>query len=152
EYVSTSPCAVGSHARLSRVNSWVAESTAEEVAHCRGDVLCMRLQREMAGVEEAHDCAGNVSLECLGTRRQEEGIVLAANREKRGPVLSEVLLERGVQRDIALVVAEQIQLDLVGTAPGQVEVVERIAVGRNGRRIGDAVGVLPARRLGAEES
>src|SRR5207237_4768621 len=37
----------------------------------------MRLQREVAGVKEADDRAGNVAFERLRTGRQEEGIVLA---------------------------------------------------------------------------
>src|SRR5882762_8960971 len=74
----------------------------------------MRLQREVAGVEEADDRAGNVAFERLRTGRQEEGIVLAPYCQKRRPVRAEVILESRVQCHIALVVAEQVQLDLIG--------------------------------------
>jgi hypothetical protein len=57
---------------------------------------------------------GNVASERLGTARQEEGIVLSPHRQERGLVRPEVLLECRVERDVALVVAEQVQLDLVG--------------------------------------
>jgi len=37
---------------------------------------------------------------------------------------AEVILENRVERDVALVVAKQIQLDLVGTGARQIEIVE----------------------------
>ena len=63
----------------------------------------------------------------------------------------EVVLEGRLQRDVALVVAEQVQLNLVGAVAGQVEVVERVAVRRNRGHIRHTMRVLPARRLGSEE-
>ena len=81
--------------------------------------------------------------ERLGARRQEERIVLAPHRQEGRLVGSEILLEGRVERDVALVVAEQVELQLVGAGPGQVEVVERIAVRGHRRRVGDAVRVLP---------
>src|SRR5207237_10079196 len=53
----------------------------------------MRLQREVAGVKEADDRAGNVAFERLRTGRQEEGIVLAPYCQERRPVRAEVILE-----------------------------------------------------------
>ena len=53
----------------------------------------MRLQREVSGVEEAHDRFRNVAFEGLGARRQEEGIVLAPYCQERRPVRAEVILE-----------------------------------------------------------
>src|SRR4029077_16915328 len=44
------------------------------------------------------------------------------------------------------------ELNLVRAGARHVEVVERIAVGRNRRRIAYAVGVLPKRRFGREEA
>ena len=41
---------------------------------------------------------------------------------------SEILLKSRVERDVALVVAEQIELQIVGTGPRQIEIVERITV------------------------
>src|SRR5262245_54968531 len=111
----------------------------------------MRFQREMAGVDEADDGPGHVAFERLGTGREEERIVPAPDRQEGWLVRSEVLLEGGVERDVALVVAEQVQLNLIRTGTGQVEVVERITIGRDGRGVGYAVGVLPPRRLGAQE-
>jgi len=53
----------------------------------------MRLQREVAGVKEADDRAGDVAPERLRTSRQEEGIVLAPYCQERRPVRAEVILE-----------------------------------------------------------
>src|SRR4029079_3317589 len=65
---------------------------------------------------------------------------------------AEVVLECWIERDVALVVAQQVQMDLVGTGAGQIEVVERIAVRGNRSHVRYAVRVLPARRLGSEEA
>src|SRR5262245_21400545 len=86
-------------------------SGGEEVADRLRDLHSMRLQCEVPGVEEAVDRTGNVAPERLGTRRQEEGIVLAPDRQERRPVRPEVVLEGWVESDVALVVAEQVQLD-----------------------------------------
>jgi hypothetical protein len=97
----------------------------EEFADRRGDLCGMRLQREMAGVEEANDRTGNVAFESLGTGRQEERIVLAPHCQKRWPMGAEVVLEGRIKRDVALVVAEQIELDLIGAGARQIEIVQR---------------------------
>src|SRR5262249_20400613 len=53
--------------------------------------------------------------------------------------------------NIALVITEQVELQLIGAGPGQVEVIEGVAVWRNQGRVGYAVRVLPVGRLGREE-
>ncbi len=64
----------------------------------------------------------------------------------------EVILENWVEGDVTLVVAEQIQLNLVGARARQIEVVERIAVRRDRAHVGHTMCVLPARRVGREET
>src|SRR3984885_11747821 len=115
------------------------------------DLAGMGFQREMAGVKEAHSGAGNVALERFGTRRQEERIVLAPHREERRLVFAEIVLEGRVERDVALVVAKQIELYFVGARTGEVEGVEAVAVRRYRRLVGDPVGILPARGFRREE-
>src|SRR5215831_5865283 len=95
------------------------------------NLRCMRLEREVAGIEELNDGAGNIAPERLRTGRQKEGIVLSPHRQQVRLMSAEGILEGRVKRDVALVVAEQVQLNLVGAGPGQVEVVERIAVRGN---------------------
>src|SRR5882762_10441718 len=112
----------------------------------------MRFEREVTGVEKADDRSRNVALECLRAGRQEERIVLAPHGEERWLVSAEVGLESRVERDVALVVAEQVQLHFIGTRARQIEVVQRPAIGGNHRRVGHAMGVLPTRRCGSEKT
>src|ERR1700733_4234349 len=111
----------------------------------------MRLQREMAGVKKTNARAGNVAPEGLGAGRQKERIVLAPHRQQWRLVGAEVVLESRIECNVAVVVAEQIQLDLIGAGARQIEVVQRQAVRRDRRLVGYAVGILPARRFRREE-
>src|SRR5262249_42876899 len=122
-----------------------------EVADCSRDLCGMRFQCKVSGVEEADDRIRNIALECLSTRGQEERIVLAPHSEELRLMVAEILLESRIERNVALVVSEQVELQIVRTRPGQIKIVERVAVWRNGGGIGDAVGVLPDCRLGCEE-
>ena len=120
-----------------------APSGDEEIADRRSDFVAVRLKGKVARVEEPHLGARDVALERLRARWQEERIVLAPNRQKPRLVLAEIGLEFRIEHNVALVVAEEIELRLIGAETGQIEAVKRISVGRNRRRIGDAVGVLP---------
>ena len=91
-----------------------AQSATEEVAHCCGNFRSVGLQREMSGIEEAHDRVRNVALERLGTRRQKERIVLAPHGQQWRLAGAEILLESRVECDVALVIAEQVELQLIG--------------------------------------
>src|SRR5262249_15339107 len=88
----------------------------------------MGLKREMAGVEETHHCIRDVALERFGAWRDEERIVPAPHREETRLVIAEIVLEGRVERDVVPVVSEQIELHLIGPWPGQIEIVQRIAV------------------------
>src|SRR4029077_21202100 len=90
----------------------------QEIADCRSDLVTVRLEGEVAGVEEAHVSVWNVTLERLGARRQEKRVVLAPSCEKRRLVLAKIGLEFGIQRDVALVVAEEVELDFISTGAG----------------------------------
>src|SRR5258708_25386062 len=105
----------------------------------------------MAGVEGAQISVWNVAPERLGARRQKKRVGLAPSCQKRRLVLAKIGLEFGIQRDVALVVAEQVELHFIGARSSEIEVVERIPVRRNRRRVGDAVGVLPSRCLGGKK-
>src|SRR5271166_402751 len=127
------------------------ELAGKEVADGGRDLGRVGLQREMAGVKEADHGVGDIAFERLGARRQEERIVPAPHCEERRPVVAEVLLEGRIERDVALVVAEQVELQLGHAGPGEIEIVQRIAVRRNRRWVRHAVRVLPDRGLGCEE-
>src|SRR5262245_41693406 len=92
-------------------------SGGKEVADRRRDLPRMRFQREVTRLEEADRSAWNVPLECLGARREEKRIVLAPHGEQWRPPRAEVFLELRVQSDVAGVVKEEIELDLVVPGP-----------------------------------
>jgi len=106
----------------------------------------------MAGIDKAHDGARNVALEGFGAGREEERIVLAPHGEERRFMAAEIGLEGRIERDIAFVVAEKVELNFVGARPGQIEIIERIAVRRHFRQVRDAVRILPDGGLRLEES
>jgi len=74
----------------------------------------------VARVEETNRCSGNVAFERLGTTRQKEGIVLSPYGQETWFVCPEVILESWVECDVALVVAKQVRLNLVGAGAGQI--------------------------------
>jgi hypothetical protein len=116
-----------------------------------GDLCGMRFQCEVPSVEKADDCSWNVALECLRAGPQEERIVLTPHGEERRLVSAEVGLESRVERDVAFVVAEQVQLRFIRAWAGQIEIVQRPTIGGNHRLVGHTVGILPTRRSGSEE-
>src|SRR5262245_52999229 len=89
-----------------------------------------------------------VAPERLRARRQEERITLSPYREKRRLVPAKIGLEFGIERDVALVVAEEVELHVISARSCEIEVIERIPVRRNQGRVDDTVGVLPDRCLG----
>src|SRR5262245_6777933 len=80
------------------------EDSAKEIPYRRADLRGVGLQREVAGVQKAHLRVGDVAPVGLGPLRQEERVVLAPHRQEGRLVGAEILLEGGVERDVALVV------------------------------------------------
>ena len=112
-------------------------SASEELPDCVGDVHGMGLKRKMAGVEEMHLGVRIVALEGLGARRQEERIVLAPHGEQRRLVLGKIGLELGIEGDVAGIVEEEIELDLIVAGAGEQRAVQRVGLRRDLGRIGD---------------
>src|ERR1700741_4056167 len=104
----------------------------------------MRFQSEVTGAEEADNRARIVPLERLGARRHKERVVPAPHRQKWRLVSAEGFLEGRIQRDVALVIAEKVELHLVCAGTGQIEVVKVLTIRRYHRWVGYAVRVLPA--------
>ena len=80
----------------------VASSGIEELADGGRDFVDMCLQREVAGIEESDHRVRNIAFERFGAGRQEERIVLAPDRQERRPMLTEVVLERRIERTLLL--------------------------------------------------
>src|SRR6185437_9617380 len=119
-------------------------SGREKLADGLCNLFCVRLQGEVSRIEEAYPGIGHVALERFRTRRQEEWIVLAPHRQEVGAMFAEIRLEGGIKRYVALIVEEQIELDLVRTFACKVMIVERDAVGRHEGYMRHTVRVLPA--------
>ena len=105
----------------------------------------------MTGIEQTDFGVGVVAFESLRASRQKEGIVLAPHRQKRRPLCAKVLLEFGVERDVAFVVAEQIELYLVIAGPGKQRRVEGPGIRGEPFRFRCAMRVLPLRGLRRQE-
>jgi hypothetical protein len=114
----------------------------EEVAHEVRDRVDVRLEREVAGVEDVVLEAAQVALVGLGSSEREDRIVLAPRDQRRRLVGAKVGLPARIERRIRAVAQEQVELDLVvARAIEQVLVLGR-AVGRDERGIGNAGEVL----------
>src|SRR5581483_9015936 len=105
----------------------------------------------MAGVEEMDLGIGNIALEGVRARWKKERIVLAPDGEERWTPRAEILLEFRIEGDIALVVTDEIELDLVIPGPCQQCRIQGPGIGRKPFRVRLAVGVLPARRFRREK-
>src|SRR5260370_40182089 len=95
-----------------------SELSSQEVADGRCDLAGVGVEREMPRVEEPDFGVAVVALESLRTGRQEERVVPAPHGEQRRLAGTEVLLEFRIQRDVAGVVEEQVELDLVVARAG----------------------------------
>ena len=85
---------VGAAAGFGRRARRVAlDDPAEDVPHRRADLRGVGLQREVAGVQEAHLRVEDVAPVGFGAGREEVRVVLAPDRQQRRPVRPEVLLE-----------------------------------------------------------
>src|ERR1700756_742915 len=111
----------------------------------------MGFQREVTGVVEVYFGIWVIAPEGLSSRRQKEWVVLAPNCEQWRPFCTEVLLELRVERDVAGIVEEQIELDLIIAEPGQQRGVKLVCFRRYKRLVLDAVEVLGLGRLWREE-
>jgi hypothetical protein len=97
--------------------------TREKIADDRRDFVAMRLERKVARIKEAHLRARDVAFERLRTRWQKERIVLTPHSQKRRLVLTKIALELGIQRDVALIISEEIELNFIGAGARQIKVV-----------------------------
>src|SRR5438477_3371661 len=111
----------------------------------------MRFQREVTGVVEVYFGVRVIALEGLSARRQKEWVVRAPDCEKRRPIFTEILLELRIERDVAGIIQEQVELDLVIAEPGQQRGVKLVCLGCYKRLVLDAVEVLGLGRLWREE-
>ncbi len=84
----------------------------------------------MPGIEETNLGFRQIALIGFGAGREEERIITAPDRQQIRPMLAEIGLETGVERDVAGIIEHQVELDLVRFGSLHVPGVERYAVGR----------------------
>lgn len=110
----------------------------------------MRFQRKVARVEQVDLQILDVLLKRLGAGLREDRIVLAPHGQHGRLSPAEVRVELRVQRKIALVVLEQVQLDVLVARSIHQQLVEVVCLRRDRREaigVGDAGLVLPFRGL-----
>jgi hypothetical protein len=73
----------------------------------------MSLQREMSGIEQMNLCIREIALISGSTSGQKCRIMTTPDGEKRRTVLTKVGLEGWIERDVAAVIEDQIELDLL---------------------------------------
>src|SRR5579864_6526845 len=87
------------------------EFAAQEVDDRGGDFVVMGFESEVAGLVEFDFGFGVIALERFGARRKEEGIVGSPGGQDGRPTGAEVLLEARIERDVAGVIQEEVELD-----------------------------------------
>jgi len=105
--------------------------SSNEITNGRGNFRAMRLKREVTRIQEANVRTRNIAPVGFGPWGQEEWIVAPPDREQRRLTITEVGLEFGIEFDVTGIVEQQVELRFVRSWACQVEIVERIAVGRN---------------------
>ena len=90
----------------------------------------------MAGIEQ--DDLGQRQVAPIGERtgREEMRVVTAPDSQERRLVRAEIGVEGRIEGEIAGIVEDQVELDIVGTGAGQIGIVQRVAVGGDERRVG----------------
>src|SRR5690348_816541 len=111
----------------------------------------MGFQREVTGVVEVYFGVRVVPLKRLSPGRQKERVVLTPDRQQWWPFCTEVLLELRVERDVACIVQEQVELDLIVAGPGQQRGVKLVGFRRHQRLVLNAIKVLGLGGLRSEK-
>jgi hypothetical protein len=71
----------------------------------------MGFEREVSRVVEENPCVGIIALVGSRARRQEKGIIFAPDSQSRAAIGTEVFLKLRIERHVALVVTEEIEMD-----------------------------------------
>ncbi len=101
----------------------------QELAHERRDVRMVGLQREMASVEQMDFRLWQVPSIGFCSCWQEVRIMPTPNRQEGRSMRAEIGLEQRVERHVAAIVENEVELDLIGTGAAQIGDVECVAVG-----------------------
>jgi len=111
----------------------------------------VRFESEVSGFVKMNFGVGVVALKGFCARRKEKGIMLAPHCQERGLFCAEIFLDFWVERDVAGVVEEKIELDFVVSWAAKKCGVEFVGFWSDETLVLDAVRVLPLCGLGLEE-
>src|SRR6516164_2430378 len=90
----------------------------------------MSFQRKVPGIEQMYLRIRQIAAIRFRSRWKEMSIVPTPGGKKRGLIHAKIALEFGVERDIAPIVKNEVELDLLRAGPGHVGDVQGIAVRR----------------------
>src|SRR5215467_5419016 len=124
----------------------------EKVLHGGGNFNDMCFEREMSGIEELNLRVRYVFPKCFCSRRNEERIVLAPDRQQRRFRLAEIFLKFRIQLHVRRVIQKQVELNLFVPRAFKQCSVQRVRLRRNPLRIRYTFGVLPARPSGCQNA
>src|SRR6266403_978182 len=106
----------------------------------------------MPGVKELNLRPGYVLPKSFRSRGNEEGIVLAPDREQRWFGLTKIFLEFWVESYVRRIIQKQVELDLFISRAFEESGIQCVGLGRNTLWIRYAVSVLPARPSGGQNT
>src|SRR5688572_20400573 len=105
------------------------QSAPEKFSDQRRDFRTVRFEREVSSIEQVDLGVRLIALEGLCTFHGEEWIPLAPNDQGRRPTLPEERLELGIEPDVRLIVAEQVELDVDVARSAQERPIEHPGIG-----------------------
>src|SRR6185312_1357895 len=111
---------------MARSSSGSGQFACQEIADVTSDFRAVRLEREVAGVQQMHFGIGNIFLVGQRTRRDEGRIILAPYRQQRWLMLTKILVEGRVGGDVVAVVVDQVKLDFVRARSCQIGNVQLV--------------------------
>src|ERR1700735_877020 len=134
--------------RCSHRESTRRQIAVEEVVDHRRHDIELVLQREMARIEKMKIGVRQIPEIRSGAISGEYLVILTPYDQRRRFTLVKEGLELGIKRNVAAVIVEQIQLNVLVAGPVQQHLVVQPVVRVDARQIADTIGVLELRRGG----
>ncbi len=85
---------------------------AHQSVNCRRDLLDVRFEREMSGIQQLDNGIGIITAVRLGAGRQKGRVMLAPDGKQRRLGVAKVLLKNWIRGQIRSVVEKEIELDV----------------------------------------
>jgi hypothetical protein len=118
---------------------------SQEITHRRGKLIAIGFQGKVPRVHQMELQRLPVAIAWLGSSRRVDLVVLPPRDQTRRLVLAKVLLPARIERRVAAVAQEQIELDLIAPFAIEQELIFRRTVRADELRVLHSVRVLPLR-------